>query len=80
MNKRGARSGLYGIVAAFLLFTAYDLFKARNDTETTMTPAIRIVFIIFFAIAGIALICYAAWYWKHHELEKKDDEDNNALK
>ena len=80
MRKRGARSGLYGVVAAFLLFTAYDLFKNRNETDTTMTPAIRTVFIIFFAVAGLGLIVYAWWHWRNHEKDQKDDEDDNNLK
>ena len=80
MNKRGARSGLYAIVAAFMLFTSYDLYKARDDAETTMSPAVRILFIAFFALAGIALIVYAVWYWKHHEKDEKEPEDEQILK
>lgn len=80
MNKRGTRSGIYGIVAAFLLFTAYDLFKAKDDVETTMTPAIRIIFIVFFALAGLALIGYAWWSWKHDDKDQESEEDKKSFK
>lgn len=51
--------GLYAVVALFLMYTGYDLFRGRNDPETTMSPAMVIVFAVFFAAAGIALLVYA---------------------
>ena len=79
-KKRGTRSGIYGVVAAFMLFTAYDLFKDRNIEETTMTPVVRIFFIAFFAIAGLALIGYAWWNWKKEENEDDSDDDGKGFK
>ena len=77
MKNRGTRSGIYALVAAFLLFTAYDLFTARNDTETTMTPAVRIIFIAFFTVAGLALIVFAWKTWKQDEKDEEDDKEND---
>ena len=78
--KRGTRSSLYALVAAFLLFTAYDLFKTRDDVETTMTPTVRIIFIVFFAVAGLALIGYAWWNWKQDDKDEESEEDKKGFK
>ena len=47
MNSGKTRSTLLGVVGAYLIYLAYQLFESRADADTTMTPAIRIVFIVF---------------------------------
>ena len=83
MNQGKTRSSLLGIVGAYLLYTAYELFEGRGDPNTTMTPAIRILFIAFFALAGAAILVYAWRVWKNSGKEEKEEppkEDDNTLK
>lgn len=80
MNN-GTRSSIYAAVAAFLLFTAWDLLKS-NDPNSTMTPTVKTIFVVFFAIAGIALIGLAWWTWKNRNKldEKEETKDENGFK
>lgn len=84
MNNGKTRSSLLGVVGAYLLYTAYQLFEARGDTNTTMTPAVRILFIVFFVAAGAALLVYAVRVWKNSDKEQKEEEkerqDETSLK
>ncbi len=80
MNSKKARSGLYGIVSAFMFFTAYDLFKGRNDPESTMPMGLLIAFMIFFALAGVGLLIFAIRLWVHSGDEDKEKEAENKLR
>ena len=82
MNKASIRSGLFAVVAVYMMKIAYDLYKARTDTDTTMTPAARTVFIVFFALAGIVLLVSAAviWHRGRKEEQRERDEDEASLK
>ncbi len=82
MNGKN-RSYLLGIVGGYLIYLAWQLFDARADTNTTMTPAARIAFIAFFVIAGVGLMVYAWRVWKksaEEEEKEKPKEDENSLK
>ena len=80
------RSYLMGIVGGYLIYIAYELCLNRNDQNTTMTPAARIAFIVFFGLVGIALLVFAFRLWvaaNKAEKEKKDEdppENENSLK
>ena len=84
MNSGKTRSTLLGFVGAYLIYLAYQLFESQADADTTMTPAVRFVFIAFFSLAGAAVIVYAVLVWKKsskedgQEQQRKDDE--NTLK
>ena len=84
MKNERIHSTLLGVVGAYLIYLAYQLFESRADADTTMTPAIRTVFIVFFVLAGAAIIVYALLVWKksraedEQEQQRKDDE--NTLK
>ena len=83
MNNGKTRSSLIGIVGAYLLYIAYELFQGRAETDTTMTPAARIFFIALFVLAGIGLLVYAVFMWRRSakdEEEQKRKQDENALK
>ena len=82
MNSGKTRSTLLGVVGAYLIYLAYQLFEGRAETDTAMTPAARIAFIVFFAIAGAAVLVYALNVWKKSkdEDEEKPKEDENSLK
>lgn len=69
-------------MAVYLLYIAYELFQGRNDPETTMTPAARILFIVFFVLASVAILIYAYRIWKKsgQEEEKTPRDQNESLK
>ncbi len=84
MNNGKTRSSLLGIVGAYLLYTAWELWQDWGNTETTMTAPARAVFMTLFALAGAALLVYAVYVWKHADDPKEEDdrprEDENSLK
>ncbi|MBR3107562.1 MAG: hypothetical protein IKH30_10320 [Clostridia bacterium] len=83
MNSGKTRSTLLGVVGAYLVYLAYQLFEGRAETDTAMTPAARIVFIVFFALAGAAVMVYAVIVWRKsmkEEEQEKPKEDENTLK
>ena len=81
MNSARSRSALIGIVGAYLLYTAYDLFKGRENPDTTMTRSAMILFIALFVVSGILLLVYAVRLWKAGEKEAEDNRDSeNRMK
>ncbi len=86
MNNARARSSLIGIVGAYLLYTAYQLFEGRNDPGTTMTTGVMILFIVLFVLCGAALLVYAYLLWKRagqdgeEQKEQREREDKDTLK
>lgn len=82
LNNGKTRSTLLGIVGAYLCYIAYQLFEGRGETDTTMTPAARYVFIALFVIAGAAIMVYSVIVWKRslredeEQMKRKDDEDS----
>ena len=83
MNNYKPRSSLMGVVAAYLLYTAFELYQGRNNPDTTMTPAVMILFIVLFVIAAGALIVYAYRLWKRgtqEEKEKAREDDPDSMK
>ncbi len=74
---------MLGVVAAYMLYTAYQLYQGRTDPNTTMTQTAMILFIILFVLAAIALLVYACRVWKaadREEENKPSGEDENSLK
>ena len=84
MNSGKTRSTLLGVVGAYLMYLAYQLFEKRADADASMPPALRIVFIVFFALAGAAIIVYALLVWRksreEDEQEQQHKDDENTLK
>ncbi len=71
------------IVAAYLLYTAYQLFEGRGNPDTTMTPFVMYFFIALFVLAGAGLLVYAWKIWKNAPKEEENAErreDGNSLK
>ena len=64
------------------VYLAYGLFRDRADPNTTMTPAVRILFMVFFALAGVGLVVYALIVWKRAMEEEKNEkqDDPNQMK
>ena len=83
MNNGKTRATLLGIVAAYLLYTAYELFEGRNDPNTTMTLPVMILFIVLFVIAAGFLVVYACRVWKRSKQEDDappQEDDKTSLK
>ena len=90
MRNERIHSTLLGVVGAYLIYLAYQLFEKRADAS--MPPALRIVFIAFFGLAGAAVIVYAFLVWKKSRAEdeqeqqpkedgrEQDKENENTLK
>ena len=83
MKNERIHSTLLGVVGAYLIYLAYQLFEKRADADASMPPALRIVFIAFFGLAGAAVIVYAFLVWKKGPKEdgrEQDKENENTLK
>ena len=84
MINENNRAWLMAAAAVYLLYTAYGLFQGRNDPETTMAPALAVLFAVLFSAAALALLIYAVRLWKRGRNEENEDrsraEDENSLK
>ena len=84
MKNGKTRSTLLGVVGAYLLYTAWELWQDWGKTETTMTDPARIAFMALFVLAGAALLVYAVHVWKQSDGQKEENaptrEDDNTLK
>ena len=74
-----------GVVGGYVLYLAYQLFQDRN-VPSSMSMGLRTFFIVFFAVAGIALVIYAFRIWliadrkEREEKEETPPEDEKAMK
>ena len=84
MNKGKTRSSLLAAAAAYLLYTAWQLYQGWNDPNTTMPHAVMALFIVLFAAIACGLLVYAWRVWKNadqeEKAEKKKQEDETSLK
>lgn len=64
INPR-SRNTMIGLVGAYLVYLGYQLFQGRNAPDTTMAPALLILFAVVFAVAGVGLMAYACLTWKN---------------
>ena len=84
MNNSKNRAGLMAAVAAYLIYTAWELFQGRNAPNTSMAPWVAVLFaVLFVGVAGGLLVM--AWkLWKKGGEEEKEEnarrEEENSLK
>ena len=72
MNSAKNRAALIGVVGGYLIYLAYSLLKSMIDREeTTMAPAVSIIFIVFFTLAGGAALFFAVKLWLDARKEEK---------
>ena len=77
------RAGLLGVAGLYMLYISWELFQSRNETDTTMTPTARWLFIILFVAASVFVLVYAWRAWKQSRQEEENpqpDDDENNLK
>ena len=74
------RAGLIALVGAYMVYIVYSLFTGEEDGS--MPPALRIVFMVFFSLAAIALFVYSFFLWKNSKKKDGDQppDDMNELK
>ena len=86
MNNQKNRACLLGIAGGYLVYLAYDLFRLRDNPDTTMTPAVRIIFIVLFVVLGAGIVVWAFRMWKDAARKEKEGktetppENENSLK
>ena len=80
MNAAKTRASLYIVVAGYLLYQAYGLYQGRNDPDTTMSPAVMVLFIALFVLAALGLAVFAVYTWRQSAREDKERQDENNLK
>lgn len=86
MNNQKNRAALLGIAGGYLVYLAYDLFRLRDNPDTTMTPAVRIIFIVLFVILGAGIVVWALRMWKDAARKEKEGktedppENENSMK
>ena len=82
MNNGKNRASLIGVVAAYLVYTAWELFQGRNNPDTSMAPAVAVLFAALFTLAAAGLLVMACRIWKRSEKEEAEEkkEDPNSLK
>ena len=71
------------VVAAYLIYISYDLFDHRQDTDTTMSPAARYLFIGLFVLAAVAIAVYGFRVWKDSKKDQPDPpqkQDDSSMK
>ena len=76
LNNGKTRAGLIGLVALYLMNVALELFQGRAEENTAMTMPVRVIFIVLFALIGIALLLYAVRVWK--QSNRKEEENQEA--
>ena len=83
MNSGKSRASLMWVVAAYLIYISYDLFDHRQDTDTTMSPAARYLFIGLFVLAAAAIAVYGFRIWKDSKKgtdDPPDQQDDSGMK
>ena len=63
MNKDKARSGVYAMAGAYLLYMAYQIFTSRTDSAG-VEYTIMIIFSILFLLLGLGLIGFSLYMMK----------------
>ena len=73
MNEK-TRSGLLALAGGYVLYLAWEMFADLRDGKTDMGPGMAYAFIALFAVAGIAVITYAARIWYRSRKAGENDE------
>lgn len=78
MDRERLRPGLLGAVGVYLIYTAYELFRGRNAPDSTMPPAVVVLFAALFALCGAAVAVYACALWRRALRDDGDDHNNTG--
>ena len=80
--KRNHRSHgtMLVMVGCYVLYIAYQLFDSIRQGTDDLPPGVTIGAIVFFALAGIAVLGYAFHVFKLDDKEEKDSDDDKLTK
>lgn len=72
------------VVAAYLIYIAWELFQGRNASDTSMAPWVAVLFAALFVGAAGGLLVLAWKLWKRggeeEEEEKARRNEENSLR
>lgn len=71
---------LLAVVGGYLIYIAYQLLTGTDEGAGAMSLPVMIFFIVFFAVAGLAVILYAVRLWKQAQKETETLSDKNVAK
>ena len=75
----GVHSALLAAVGGYLVYLGYQILKGELGGNASMPLALAIVIAVFFALAGLATIGYAAVIWKRSQKDAaKPSEEQPA--
>lgn len=85
MNNGRTRLSLLGVAALYLLHLALELYQNREGENTSMAPAVRILFVVLFVAAAAGLLIYVIRNWKRsgkeeEEQKRERDQDENSMR
>ncbi len=73
MNNPKTRASLLGVVAVYLLFSAYKIYEGRMDPGNNAAPAVMILIAVLFALMAAALLVYAWRSWLRADREEREN-------
>ena len=73
---------LLALVGGYVLYIAWQLFDGLQSGAEDIAPAAAIAAIVFFTVAGIAVLVYAWRVWRHAPKDGEDSpgDENMSLK
>ena len=72
-RNEGTHATLVALVGGYVLYIAWQLLDNLRSGTADISPKAAIAAIVFFTVAGIAVLVYALWIWRH---APKDGEDS----
>lgn len=79
MRSSKSTGTLCFIAALYMFYTAYQLYPGHG-TDTSMSPTVSWLFVIFFALAGVFLAVIGWRRYQRGVQEEKEKADENSVK
>lgn len=76
MKNERLHSTLLALVGGYVLFLAYDIYNKYKSGAKEMSDTLYIIIIVFFSLAGIAVLYYSWTVYKKYLHEEKNNEEN----
>ena len=74
MKNAQLHSTILAVAGAYVLSIAWDFFSDLRAGKSTMARPLCIALIVFFTLAGAAVIGYAWKVWRDDRRKKPEDE------
>lgn len=69
----GMHSTFLTVIGAYFLYIAYQLATEGSNGSGGMSAPVAILFTVFFALAGLGVLFYAARLWRRSKQESPQD-------